>query len=331
MSGRLIERCEQAGIGFFASMVSNGLSLKPDVYLRLQRRRVNSFQITLDGLARTHDLMRPVKAGGGSFDIILQNLVDVTALPEFAANRTSVTIRVNINRRNHDKVVELIDLLADRGLATRNVGLDFRPVVDWGGNQADRDSLAAAEFSTREIDWMLHAIQRGFQFDGILPARTIAPCMVVMPDARSTTLRQHLSLLRIPVHAEVRLAQIQDRPHPEHRPGPQRPGRHTRVVHRHPLRHVALSALPAVSGMRRRLRQAMVQWRNRLPVVQAQSAGTAGAGLLDAQTETPARGSAGSGDCLSSTVKRRATFRIRMRRRLTSRPAAPSGNAASGR
>lgn len=183
MSGRLIERCEQAGIGFFASMVSNGLSLKPDVYLRLQRRRVNSFQITLDGLARTHDLMRPVKAGGGSFDIILQNLVDVTALPEFAANRTSVTIRVNINRRNHDKVVELIDLLADRGLATRNVGLDFRPVVDWGGNQADRDSLAAAEFSTREIDWMLHAIQRGFQFDGILPARTIAPCMVVMPDA----------------------------------------------------------------------------------------------------------------------------------------------------
>lgn len=183
ISGQLIEQCGPAGVHFFASMVTNGLSFKPDVYLRLQRQRVNSFQITLDGIGHIHDLMRPVKAGGGSFDIILQNLVDVTGMPEFSANRSGVTIRININRHNQDKVADLIDLLADRGLAARNVGLDFRPVVDWGGNQADRDSLAAADFAAREIDWTAHAIRRGFEFDRILPARAIAPCMVVMPDA----------------------------------------------------------------------------------------------------------------------------------------------------
>ncbi|AXE30014.1 hypothetical protein DK842_08975 [Chromobacterium phragmitis] len=183
ISGRLIKQCGQAGIHFFASMVSNGLSLKPDVYLRLQRHRVNSFQITLDGIGQAHDLMRPVKAGGGSFDIILQNLVDVTGMPEFSANRSGVTIRININRHNQGKVADLIDLLAERGLAARNVGLDFRPVVDWGGNQADRDSLPAADFAALEIGWTQHAIRRGFEFDRILPARTIAPCMVVMPDA----------------------------------------------------------------------------------------------------------------------------------------------------
>ncbi|MEO4010264.1 radical SAM protein [Chromobacterium piscinae] len=91
ISGQLIEQCGPAGVHFFASMVTNGLSFKPDVYLRLQRQRVNSFQITLDGIGHIHDLMRPVKAGGGSFDIILQNLVDVTGMPEFSANRSGVT------------------------------------------------------------------------------------------------------------------------------------------------------------------------------------------------------------------------------------------------
>ncbi|MCD4502310.1 radical SAM/SPASM domain-containing protein [Chromobacterium vaccinii] len=183
VSGRLIEQCEQAGIGYSASMITNGLSLKPDIYLRLQKHQIGHFQITLDGIGQTHDLMRPIKAGGGSFDIILRNLLDVTSMPEFAAHGSGVTVRVNINRQNHHKVVELIDLLADQGLAKLNVALDFHPVVDWGGNHADRDSLAAADFATLEIDWMLHAIRRGFKFNRILPGRTNAPCMVVMPDA----------------------------------------------------------------------------------------------------------------------------------------------------
>ncbi|WP_434631363.1 radical SAM protein [Chromobacterium sp. CV08] len=183
ISARLLPLCEQAGVRYFASMVTNGLSFKPDVYLRLHRCHVNSFQITLDGIGQTHDLMRPLKAGGGSFDIILQNLVDVTGLPAFDANRSGITIRININSRNHDKVTTLVDLLAAKGLARRGVMLDFRPVVDWGGNRADRDSLAAADFAAQEIDWLQHAIRSGFECHPVLPARTAAPCMVVMPDA----------------------------------------------------------------------------------------------------------------------------------------------------
>jgi uncharacterized protein len=183
MSDRLIGFCAEHEIGYASQMITNGLSFKPAVFQQLLAKKVTHFQITLDGLGETHDLMRITKEGGKTFDIILKNVLEVTSLPEYMEQDCRILIRINVNDRSVRSLSKLIDLLASHGLQHKRVQIDFAPIVDWGGNNAQKDSLTADTFADAEIDWMLHAIKKGFTFGKIIPSKTSAPCMVVAPDA----------------------------------------------------------------------------------------------------------------------------------------------------
>jgi uncharacterized protein len=183
MSDRLIEFCNDKGIAYGATMITNGLSFKPAVFAQLAQRRVRSFQITVDGLGETHDIMRITKEGAKTFDIILKNILEVTSTPEYKEHACSITVRVNVNNRSATTLKGLIDLLASHGLHERRVRLSFAPIINWGGNDAQKDSLLASDFGDSEIDWMLYALKKGFPFDKILPGKKAAPCVVVRPDA----------------------------------------------------------------------------------------------------------------------------------------------------
>src|SRR4029077_1144222 len=69
-------------------------------------------QITLDGPAETHDLMRPLRNGKGTFDVILDNVVA-------SADLIPISIRVNLDTANSGKYKRLLDQLVERGLAGR--------------------------------------------------------------------------------------------------------------------------------------------------------------------------------------------------------------------
>lgn len=183
MSDRMIGYCTERGIGYDARMITNGLSFKPAVFTQLLERKVTHYQITLDGLAKTHDLMRITKEGAGTFDIILKNILAVTSLPEYMEQRCSILVRINVNERSVKSIFKLIDLLASHGLQERRVRIDFAPIVDWGGNNAQKDSLTAASFAVAEIDWIMYAIRKGFHFGRVVPSKKIGPCMVVKQDS----------------------------------------------------------------------------------------------------------------------------------------------------
>lgn len=183
MSERLRAHCARRGIDYGARMITNGMSFKPAVFLGLLAQGVGHYQITLDGLAQTHDVMRISKEGRKSFDIIFSNIVAVTSLPEYLASDCTITIRINVNRQSAATVAGLIERLASFELGARRVALDFAPIVDWGGNQAAQGSLTKEEFGAAEIDWMLHAVKNGFELKRVIPARRHGPCMVVEKDA----------------------------------------------------------------------------------------------------------------------------------------------------
>jgi uncharacterized protein len=183
MSDRMIAFCAEHGVDYDARMITNGLSFKPAVFTQLLERKVTHYQITLDGLAKTHDLMRITKEGAGTFDIILKNILAVTSLPEYMEQNCSILVRINVNERSVKSIFKLIDLLASHGLHKRRVRIDFAPIVDWGGNNAQKDSLTAQSFGVAEIDWIMYAIRKGFRFGRVVPNKKIGPCMVVKPDA----------------------------------------------------------------------------------------------------------------------------------------------------
>lgn len=183
MSDRMMTFCAGKDIDYEARMITNGLSFKPAVFQQLLEKKVTHYQITLDGLGETHDLMRITKEGAKTFDIILKNILDVTSLPEYLERHCSLLVRVNVNSRSVKTLFRLIDLLASHGLQHKRVRIDFAPIFDWGGNNAQKDSLSPESYAVAEIDWILHAIRKGFTFGRVVPEKRPGPCMVVKRDS----------------------------------------------------------------------------------------------------------------------------------------------------
>ncbi len=182
LSDELISACNDRDVAYSAHMITNGLSLKPAVAKQLIARKCRDFQITLDGTEKTHDKLRMTKTGQSTFNLILRNIIEVSSMEEFEVGKCSIVVRMNVNRLSSPEVSELIDLLASHGLQHRRVGLDFQPVVDWGGNGAASESHEHDDFANLEIGWIIQAMRYGFQVAPILPKRQTKPCMVVEPD-----------------------------------------------------------------------------------------------------------------------------------------------------
>lgn len=184
MSERLREYCSAHQIKYRAKMITNGMSFKPNVFINLLAQQVKRFQITLDGVAQTHDIMRITKEGKKSFSIILGNILDVVNTPEYMESDARISIRINVTKNTAAKgIYQLIDLLAEHRLYEKRVSLAFLPIFDWGGNGASKQGLTREEFAVAEIDWMLHAIKRGFGYKNLIPQPTRSPCSVVHPEA----------------------------------------------------------------------------------------------------------------------------------------------------
>jgi uncharacterized protein len=181
MSAELIEMVKRNGVSYFGSMITNGLSFKLEVFKELANIcKVRHFQITLDGLAEYHDKRRITKKGENTFDIIFKNIIDVINSKEYIESKAAITIRSNIDKNNFESIPDLIDLMASHKFQEKNVTLDFCPVVNWGDNNAEKDSFEPTEFSSKEIDLFLYAKDKGFKTPH-LPERSITPCMVVDP------------------------------------------------------------------------------------------------------------------------------------------------------
>lgn len=181
LSARLMALAAELGVRYSAHMVTNGLSLKQGIFEELfEQWQVRRFEITLDGDAQSHDARRHTKAGEKTFDLILKNIVDLTHSPVYAGHGQVLSIRCNVDRRNIDRVVPLIELLASMGLSDK-VRFYTAPVYSWG-NDAHLLSLEKAEYGEREIDFLIALVQNGFKVAPI-PGLNKIVCIAVTRDA----------------------------------------------------------------------------------------------------------------------------------------------------
>ena len=58
----------------YVNIITNGLLLTPEVVDRLLPFGLNGVKITLDGDRDTHNRMRPLRGGQGTFDRIIENI-----------------------------------------------------------------------------------------------------------------------------------------------------------------------------------------------------------------------------------------------------------------
>lgn len=169
-------------VSYSAKMVTNGLALKKNLFLELVTKyNINSFDITLDGIAEFHDTRRFVKSGNKSFDLILGNLIDIFNIENYKEIGVAISIRCNVDKTNYEGVTPLIELLRKNNFHDKISGFYVAPIHSWG-NEAHLVSLEKSEFADREIEWLIDLYKNDFG-SGIIPKRNYQVCMIVNPNS----------------------------------------------------------------------------------------------------------------------------------------------------
>ena len=119
---RLWHATRDRSVGMRINIITNGLLLTPDVVDRLEPFGLNNVKITLDGERQTHDRMRPLRGGQGTFDRIINNIRRV-------AHRCNISIGGNFDEDTVDSYPALLDFLEAQEFAESLVKVAFKPII----------------------------------------------------------------------------------------------------------------------------------------------------------------------------------------------------------
>jgi len=114
--------CQERGVRVIVNVITNGLLLTPEVVDRLAPYGLNGVKITLDGDRDTHNRMRPLRGGQGTFDKILNNIRRV-------ADRCKISIGGNFDESSVDSYPALLDFLREQDFADKLVKVAFKPII----------------------------------------------------------------------------------------------------------------------------------------------------------------------------------------------------------
>jgi len=123
---RLAERAWRAaqarGIQIYVNIITNGLLITPDVVDRMLPFGLNGVKITLDGDKDTHNRMRPLRGGQGTFDRIVDNIRRV-------ADRCRISIGGNFDETSAGSYPALLEYLRAQDFGSKLVKVNFKPIV----------------------------------------------------------------------------------------------------------------------------------------------------------------------------------------------------------
>jgi uncharacterized protein len=137
LAGRLHGAAGARGIDLGISIITNGLLLTAEIVDRLLPFGLRGVKITLDGDRDTHDRMRPLRGGQGTFDRIVQNIRAV-------ADRVAVSIGGNFDEASVDSYPALLDYLKEQEFADKLVKVNFKPIVRGPGPSAVEGPVSTA-------------------------------------------------------------------------------------------------------------------------------------------------------------------------------------------
>ena len=113
LAERLHAAAEARGASQLINVITNGLLLTPEIVAKLKPFGLNGVKITLDGDKDTHDRMRPLRGGQGTFDRIVKNIRAI-------AGQCRIAIGGNFDADSVDSYPALLDFLKEQDFAKRH-------------------------------------------------------------------------------------------------------------------------------------------------------------------------------------------------------------------
>lgn len=179
ISERLMGLSDTHGVQYRASIITNGYLLTLETAQRLVDCRVLAAQITIDGLAETHDKMRPMLSGRGSYDKIMENICAV-----LDNTPMRISVRVNVDVRNAPQIHALLNEFADRGLGHRNqFSVYFAPIeaITTAVDDGDEHVMTKSSYAELEVELLARAARLGLTSLGGYP-KNMGVCQAVRPN-----------------------------------------------------------------------------------------------------------------------------------------------------
>ncbi len=167
---------QERNCSFYHAIITNGSLLTPERARWLASiPRFGYAQITLDGPPAYHDRRRPALGGQGTFDKILSNI-------KAAADLITISIRVNVDRRNVDGLEELLHILRENGLHER-IGIYLGHVWEYTEHVEESGFLSTEEFAQVQTQFQFLKFRLGFRTGAKLPVpRSGSQCVADNPN-----------------------------------------------------------------------------------------------------------------------------------------------------
>jgi uncharacterized protein len=122
LAERLWRASQERGVRMMLNVITNGLLLTPEVVDRLAPCGLNAVKVTLDGDRDTHNRMRPLRGGQGTFDKIIENVRRV-------AGKCRISIGGNFDETSVDSYPALLDFLREQEFADKLGRVAFKPII----------------------------------------------------------------------------------------------------------------------------------------------------------------------------------------------------------
>jgi uncharacterized protein len=122
IAGRLSRHTAARDVAQSVNIITNGLLLTPGLVGAMLPLGLTGVKVTLDGDRDTHDRMRPLRGGQGTFDRIIENVRRVAPL-------VPITIGGNFDADTADRYPALLDFLKEQEFAARINKVAFKPVI----------------------------------------------------------------------------------------------------------------------------------------------------------------------------------------------------------
>jgi len=122
LAERAWKAAKTRGLTLYTNIITNGLLLTPAVVDRMLPFGLNGVKITLDGDKDTHNRMRPLRGGQGTFDRIVENIRQV-------ADRCRIAIGGNFDESSVGSYPALLQYLKEQDFGDKLVKVNFKPVV----------------------------------------------------------------------------------------------------------------------------------------------------------------------------------------------------------
>ena len=133
LSRKFIEICSKLKRSYMATITTNGYLLNKETFEKLLKLKILHYQITLDGLKLTHDIQRPLKNGNGTFDTIVNNLLDIKKYCNHSFY--NISLRTNFTRTLFLYRNEYFKFLEENFMDNKHFDVLIRVASNWGGDR----------------------------------------------------------------------------------------------------------------------------------------------------------------------------------------------------